>query len=130
MAEDRIDFYDDEIVITQSGGKTRIPASDIVRIVYCRMADEVAQGDEEFHLLICHQRFVLVGPFAAGGLSTIGELRAARPSLATAIAKVQSLARKLRKPGALGLRLFPVAELGVFPRSEMPPLVTDDDIDE
>ena len=130
MAEDRIEFHHVELVVTQAGTTTRIPALDVVRILYCRMEDEVAQGDEEFHILICHQRFVLIGPFAAGGLSTISNLRAARPDIPTAIAKVQSLTRKLRKPGALGLRLFPVPGVGVFPISDLPTLAVEGNTDE
>lgn len=121
MSRQRVDFVDGALLFTLTSSVSRLDARDIGLIDYCQMEDAAHQGDEEFHIVHSGQRFWLIGPFVDGALAAIKALRESRPSIPTRRVVVHALPRRLRAPGVLGLRLFPVPGLGEFPLAALPP---------
>lgn len=122
MSKQRVDYNDGYLLITTKAEVTKIDPRTITMIDLCHMEDIVYQGDEEFHILYCQQSFWLIGPFIDGGLWAIDQLCADNPQIPQRRTLIEYLARKLREPGLLGLRLFPIAGLGEFPSSDLPPM--------
>lgn len=123
MTTDRVDYIQDHLELSSKTGTVRIEPEAILRIDRCEMEDPIHQGDEAFHILHGAQTFWLIGPFIPGALAALNDLCAAHPQIPQTEVLVRSLPRKLRTPGMLGLRLFPVAGLGAFPLTDLPALV-------
>ncbi|MCB1888348.1 MAG: hypothetical protein KDH20_12140 [Rhodocyclaceae bacterium] len=127
MSAPRIDLIEDRLRISGTAHDGEIPLDTIERLVSCRLEDAIHQGDEGFHIVLAGARFALIGPFAAGGLGAVADLRAARPGLPEGRAWLRGVPRVLREPGMLGLRLFPVPGLGVFASEQLPALEEEPD---
>ncbi len=124
MKQAELLVYRDDTLTMTLGAQVHVVRSDqIERIDLCVMALP-EQGDETFHILYVGPRFWLVGPFADGGLTAMSELLRRHPEIPTRPATVLKLPWKLRESGLLGLRLFPIARLGVFPLDDLPDLDT------
>ena len=127
MSAPRIDLIDDRLRVTGTSHDGEVPLDAIDRLVSCQLEDTIHQGDEGFHIVLAGDRFILIGPFATGGLGAVDDLRAARPGLPEGRARLPGVPRRLRSPGLLGLRLFPMPGLGVFPSAQLPDLDEDTD---
>lgn len=122
MSKERVDIDAGCLLINAKTGPIKIAPSAIKMIDVCQMEDVIHHGDEEFHIVHCQHSFWLIGPFVDGALGAIEQLCSANPQIPLRRAVVESLPRKLRDPGLLRLRLFPIAGLGEFALSELPPL--------
>lgn len=123
MPPARVDYTQDHLQLSSKAGILRVVPNAILRISLCEMEDPIHQGDEAFHILHGAQNFWLIGPFIPGALAALHDLSVAHPQIPHVEVLVRSLPRKLRAPGMLGLRLFPIAGFGAFPLTDLPVLV-------
>lgn len=123
MSKSRVDYSENHLEFASKTGVARIETSEIEMVDECQMEDPVHHGDEAFHIIHGSQRFWLVGPFIDGALGAINRLCAAHPDIPRRRVLIRSLPMKLRAPGLLGLRLFPIAGLGEFPLADLPTII-------
>jgi hypothetical protein len=105
--------------ILQRGSIARVEPSAIVQVHECQMADQVHHGDETFHLIRLVDAFWLFGPMIDGALGAVTALLKNQPGVATARSTIERIPRRMRDPGKLGLRLWPIAGLGCYPLAEL-----------
>jgi len=68
----RVTTYKNEVIA--------IDTETISRIDECVLED-LAQGDEEIHILLLLEKFCLIGPFVAGALAALNELKRCHPGI-------------------------------------------------
>ena len=127
MSKPRVDYSENHLEVTSQAGVARIEPGEIEMVDECQMEDQIHHGDEAFHILHGSQRFWLVGPFIDGALGAINRFCTAHPDIPRRRVLIRSLPWKLRAPGLLGLRLFPIAGLGEFPLADLPTIVPMED---
>ena len=119
MSTNNVRYQRGRLAITVRGLASHIESASIVMIDECRMADQVNYPDETFFLLYMEEVFWLLAPSVDGAIEAISALRSDFPSLKYRQAIVESLPRKLRAPGLLGLKLWPIPALRSFHRREL-----------
>ncbi|MEM6422624.1 MAG: hypothetical protein AAF698_08540 [Pseudomonadota bacterium] len=97
-----------------------VEARDVIRVLDCRMADPIAHGEEEFHILEGRERFVLIGLFAYGGLGAVEAFCRAHPAIPVVERWVEHIPWRYRERGRIGLRLFPIAGTMTGPIGDLP----------
>ena len=115
----RLDYTDDTLRITQGDSTVSVETSSIVQVHGCQMADQVHHGDETFHLIRLADAFWLIGPMVEGGLGAVTTLLKDHPEIATTRSTVERIPWKMRAPGMLGLKLWPIAGLGCYSNAEL-----------
>ncbi len=121
-ASDRVDYTDGHLQVVRHGTTYFLPVTDIVRIDVCHMADPLSHGDETFHMVHGRDNYWLIGPFIAGACGALRALLAEHPATPVREVAVVSLPWRMREPGFLRLRLFPIAGLRRFASNDLPPL--------
>lgn len=123
MSPIRADYVSDELRVFYKGSVLKMFPPSILQIDICQFADPLYGGmlndDEEFQIFVEKERFWLFGPFVDGMLGALEELKRAHPEIPCRRAFVRRMPWKLREPGILGLRLFPIAGFGVFPLKDL-----------
>ncbi|WP_157666643.1 hypothetical protein [Bordetella genomosp. 13] len=119
-----VDYSDDRLKLVRGAITRSMPASEITQIDFCTMDDEIHHGDEDFYIVHGKARFWIMGPFVAGAGRAIDDLVRTHPDIPRRDMAVENMPWKLRSPGALGLRLFPVAGLGEFLPDYLPRMRT------
>ena len=116
-AAPRLDHRDGALVVTAHGAARIIPDAGVTDILECAMADPIAHGEEEFHIVVTADEILIVGPFVAGGLEAVDALTRDRPEIARRRRHLFNIPLRFREPGLS--RLFPVAGLHVAPRAAL-----------
>ena len=119
---DRVDYTGGKLCI--SHGKETIPIEpmQLTQVDECQMSDPLYQDDEVFHLLRFADHFWLFGPMVDGALGAVNALLKAHPEIAVRSSVVERMPWRMRRRGALGLRLWPIAGFGRFPNADLKPL--------
>ncbi|MDR3056257.1 MAG: hypothetical protein LBU53_12795 [Zoogloeaceae bacterium] len=114
-----VDYREDTLhITTYDASIVDLSAASIMQINCCQYDDPLQ--DEEFFILFVSEQFWLIGPFVKHALGAIYALRDKHPEIPWRKMVVHRMPWKLREPGCFGLRLFPIAGLGVFPMSDLP----------
>ena len=115
-------FEGDRLHVTCNGSTELIVPAEISMVDECQMADEVSHGDETFHIVHLAETFWLIGPFVSGAPWAVDDLTSQHPELKRRRVTVERIPWRMRDRGLFGLRLWPVARLGCFPKADLPSL--------
>jgi hypothetical protein len=116
---DRVDYTGGKLCISHGSAMTHIEPTQLTQVDECQMSDPLYQDDEMFHLLRLADHFWMLGPLVDGALGAVNALLKAHPEIAVRSSVVQRVPWRMRRRGALGLRLWPIAGFGRFPNADL-----------
>ena len=114
-----VTYRDDHLHISGLGQPFKLASTRIRRILVCTLEDQLHHADEEFHIVLFDDECLVIGPFVAGGLGAIMDLRQHHPEISAVRHQAQGVPYRFREPSFLGLRWFPIPGLYVGPQADL-----------
>lgn len=119
MSRDEVQWQRGRMLVTWRGACHVIDCASIVEVNLCSFQDAVLHADESFHLLRLHAALWMIGPFVSGAAPALAALMSGPAAPPCVRVTVQRVPWRMRDPGLLGLRLWPIAGLGRHPNDAL-----------
>jgi|GEM_PF-1286859 len=114
-------FIDSDQVIGIDGKRrSSVPLVEIEAILDVAYENPGSFDTDVFCVLLLKERFFLIGVGTENGIGIMREIKLLRPELAVTSVWFEHIPWRLRARSCLGLRLFDLAGMGIFPLRYLP----------
>ncbi|QUL38970.1 hypothetical protein [Erythrobacter sp. JK5] len=116
-------FADGMLELRGRRNRKAIPSEAVNTVWICALEDSLHQGEEEFHIVITDDEFILIGPFVEGADGAIAAMLEHSPAIPVEHRNIGRMPFRFRTSGLFGLRLFPIAGLKTGKLAELDDLM-------
>jgi len=123
IAKDRPHVFieNDHVIGIDRKRRFSVPLNQIQAILHVFYENPGSFTTDEFVVLLLKEHFFLIGACTQYSIGTMHQIKELKPSLTITSVWFEHIPWRLRDRGCLGLRLFDLAGMGIFPLRYLPP---------